>query len=87
MGITVFIELIGITRCTQSWSTSFNSAKRFRAPKEPYWIAPGANVLQKRKRGANPGRCHPTGQPAGICSSDREKLDGFKPSSLRPELC
>jgi predicted transcriptional regulator len=44
---------------------------------------PGLDTLRKRRSDANRGRCRPTAQRAGICSSDREKLDGFKPSSLR----
>jgi hypothetical protein len=81
--ITVFIELIGITRCIRSWSPLYNSAKRCPVPKVQHWRAPGLDTLRKRRSDANRGRCRPTAQRAGICSSDREKLDGLKPSSLR----
>ena len=81
--ITVFIELIGITRCIRSWSPLYNSAKRCPVPKVQQWRAPGPDTLRKRRSDANRGRCRPTAQRAGICSSDKEKLDGFKPSSLR----
>jgi hypothetical protein len=45
--ITVFIELIGITRCIRSWSPLYNSAKRCPVPKVQHWRAPRARYAQK----------------------------------------
>ena len=45
--ITVFIELIGITRCIRSWSPLYNSAKRCPVPKVQHWRAPRARYTPK----------------------------------------